>query len=774
MTTPSGPRPTSATTRPRPRALAAVLAMLAAVATLVVPAGAAGAAPEPGQYVPVTPVTVVDNLSLAGGGTTTATVTNVGGVPPAAGVAAVAVNVIANQPSGTGHLTLSPAGAARPVDSTLNYQAGRTVAGFEVVRTSASGQISIFSAAATRVIVRVRGYYTSATSTVTGTRFVPVAPATVVNDVALAAGGTTTFTATGSTGANGIPASPNVKALAVNVIANQPAGSGHLTLYPVGTSRPVDSTLNYQAGRTTAGFEVVRVPADGRIAIFTPTATRVIVRVRGYYTSSPYTDEGGTFTAVPPATLVDNLSLPAGGSTTVTVAGASGVPGPAQVSAVALNVIANQPTGSGHLTLYPAGPVRPVDSTLNYQAGRTTAGHEVVPVPADGRITIFTPTATRVVVRLRGWYAPAPGPSGADWVQDRNGPTHPGTNTAEPVLTPATVGGLGQAWSAAIGETRGGAAVVDDLVYVNSSGRVRALDAATGVIIWTGAVAGAIESAPAVAGGVLYVGSADGRLFALDAATGAPRWNARVGFSAVTAPAVAGGAVYAGSADGRLAAVDAASGAVRWTATIGGSVRDAPAVAGGAVFVRTYAGNAHAFDAASGAARWTTAVGGNPMFSMGPSPATPTVADGVVYVAGPHNGRLYALEAATGAVVWDVTAGASVRAVALADGVLHTTWTVGAGTTLLRALDPATGATRWTVGGAANVNIAVVAPVIANGVHYSATVAGALLARDPATGAVLWSDTAAIGRSTSFPTALVVANGAVFVSRLSGVTAHHP
>lgn len=338
--------------------------------------------------------------------------------------------------------------------------------------------------------------------------------------------------------------------------------------------------------------------------------------------------EPGQYVPVAPVTVVNNVRLAAGGTTTATVTGVGGVPPAAGVAAVAVNVIANQPAGTGHLQVYPAGPSRPVDSTLNFSKGRTTAGHEVVPVSASGRITIFTPTATRVVVRLRGWYAPAPGPSGADWAQDRNGPTHSGTNPAEAVLTATAVRGLGQAWSAAVGESHGGAAVVDDVVYVNSSGRVRALDTATGATRWTGALAGAIRSASAVAGGALYVGSADGRLFALDAAAGTPRWNALVGFTAVAAPTVADGTV----------------------------------------FVRSHDGRAHAFDAATGAARWTTIIGGNPMFGQGPSPAPPTVADGVVYVAGPHNGRPYALDTATGAVVWDVTAGSSVRGVALATG----------------------------------------------------------------------------------------------------------
>jgi hypothetical protein len=57
----------------------------------------------------------------------------------------------------------------------------------------------------------------------------------------------------------------------------------------------------------------VPVSPTGHVSVFTPTATKVIVRVRGYYTISPYTDDGGTFTPVAPATVVDNLSLPAGG-----------------------------------------------------------------------------------------------------------------------------------------------------------------------------------------------------------------------------------------------------------------------------------------------------------------------------------------------------------------------------------------------------------------------------------------------------------------------------
>lgn len=448
-------------TRTRRRALAGTLALLAAVATLLLPATPAGAAPEAGQYVPVSPVTVVNNVSLPAGGTTTATVTNVGGIPAVANVASVAVNVIANQPAGSGYLQLFAAGAARPVDSSVNYQAGRTTAGFEVVPVSSSGQITILATAATKVIVRVRGWYTSAVSTVTGARFVPVPPSTVVANLAVPAGGTVSFTANGATGANGIPASANVKALAVNVIANQPSGSGHLQVYPADAAPPVDSTLNFQQGRTTANAEIVRVPASGRMSVFSTTATRVIVRVRGYYTISPYTDDGGTYTPVAPATVVSSVSVPAGGITSFRVTGANGIPAPDRVSAVALSVIAFQPSGSGWLQAYPEGD-RPVDSTLNYQQSQNTASFEVVRVPADGRISVYSTTATKVIVRLRaGTRTPRrrAGPTGASTATcpttrastrpRRCSPPRPSARSARPGTRPWPRSSVTWPWSTA-------------------------------------------------------------------------------------------------------------------------------------------------------------------------------------------------------------------------------------------------------------------------------------------------------------------------------------
>jgi hypothetical protein len=75
--------------------------------------------------------------------------------------------------------------------------------------------------------------------------------------------------------------------VAVNLIANRPAGSGYLQLFPAGAIRPVDSTLNHQQGRNAANFEVVAVPANGHLSVFSTTATKVIVQLRGNYTTPP-------------------------------------------------------------------------------------------------------------------------------------------------------------------------------------------------------------------------------------------------------------------------------------------------------------------------------------------------------------------------------------------------------------------------------------------------------------------------------------------------------
>ena len=84
--------------------------------------------------------------------------------------------------------------------------------------------------------------------------------------------------------------------------------------------------------------------------------------------------------------------------------------------------------------------------------------------------------------------------------------------------------------------------------------RLYALDARTGQEKWSFKTDGGVASSPAVAGGMIYIGSLDGRLYALDARTGQEKWSFKTG-SPVSSPAVAGGVVYFGDIKGYLYAV---------------------------------------------------------------------------------------------------------------------------------------------------------------------------------------------------------------------------
>ena len=91
-------------------------------------------------------------------------------------------------------------------------------------------------------------------------------------------------------------------------------------------------------------------------------------------------------------------------------------------------------------------------------------------------------------------------------------------------------------------------------------------------------------SSPAIADGVVYIGSLDGRLYALDARTGEEKWSFKTDGRVYSSPAIAGSMVYFGSGDGRLYALDARTGQEKWRFKTDGGVNSSPAVAGGVVY----------------------------------------------------------------------------------------------------------------------------------------------------------------------------------------------
>ena len=78
----------------------------------------------------------------------------------------------------------------------------------------------------------------------------------------------------------GLPQSPHLVMLNVTVVG--PAGSGYVTVYPCGASRPNVSNVNFAAGQILANLVVATVSAQGTICLYTSVPTHLVVDVFGW------------------------------------------------------------------------------------------------------------------------------------------------------------------------------------------------------------------------------------------------------------------------------------------------------------------------------------------------------------------------------------------------------------------------------------------------------------------------------------------------------------
>ncbi|MFE5540316.1 hypothetical protein [Streptomyces sp. NPDC056492] len=211
-------------------------------------------------------------------------------------------------------------------------------------------------------------------------------------------------------GNGGIPA--GVTAVALNITATNTSAGGHVIAYASGTKQPATSNVNFTAGQTVPNLAIVPVGEDGYVELANRSEGTVdlIADVTGYFARSA----ASGYTSVKPSRLVDTragLGAAAGqvaGRTTfgVQVAGQGGLPA-AGVTAVALNITATGPKGSGHLTAFPSGQQAPSTSSVNFTAGQTVANAVIVPVGPDGKINIRNGAwdPADVIVDVTGYYS---------------------------------------------------------------------------------------------------------------------------------------------------------------------------------------------------------------------------------------------------------------------------------------------------------------------------------------------------------------------------------
>ena len=286
-----------------------------------------------------------------------------------------------------------------------------------------------------------------------------------------------------------------------------------------------------------------------------------------------------------------------------------------------------------------------------------------------------------------------------------------------------------------------------------------------GEIVWKHDLGSESWSAPALAGENIVVGANDGVVRAVSYVSGEPAWEFAADGAVRSGITVAGDAVVFLTDNGSVYCLSL-DGDERWRTTIGEvvSARDpwepyssTPQIADGVAYVGSPDGTLYALDAASGAVVWT-------FVTSGPISTPPAVGDGAVYV-GNHDGRFYAVDAATGVELWSQSLGGAIESsAAVADGVVVS----GSRATSVVGYDAATGERLWAV--SMGTSWADSSVDIADGVAYfGSSAAGRVVAADLHTGVEVWRST--VG---GFPWARPTAAGSTVYAASGGAGVERP
>ena len=173
--------------------------------------------------------------------------------------------------------------------------------------------------------------------------------------------------------------------------------------------------------------------------------------------------------------------------------------------------------------------------------------------------------------------------------------------------------------------------------------------------LWSAKIGGGSEFLrvalqPASDGNRLYAASRDGNVIALDPESGKAVWRTELEMDLSAGPGVGDGLIVVGAADGMLLALDADSGAELWRANVTGETLARPMIKDGMVITLSIDNRLRAVSAFDGAERWTVEQP-TPDLTMRGS-ASPVLV-GTSVVAGFDNGRLVAVNIATGNTEWE-------------------------------------------------------------------------------------------------------------------------
>ncbi|MGP1939608.1 MAG: outer membrane protein assembly factor BamB [Arsenophonus sp. ET-DL9-MAG3] len=206
-----------------------------------------------------------------------------------------------------------------------------------------------------------------------------------------------------------------------------------------------------------------------------------------------------------------------------------------------------------------------------------------------------------------------------------------------------------------------GLTISGDKLYIGTEiGKVIALSKINGKIIWEKDVAGEVLSQPVVSDGILLVHTSNGVLQALDSQTGQNKWNINLDISTLSirgksTPAIAYGIVIVGSDTGRITAIMLDQGQIIWQQYISKiygiteidrlhdiDITPVIDINSGTIFVIAYNGDLVAIDIHSSKIIWKCSIG---------SVNNIIVSNNIIYLVDQNNYML-AIYKNNGVILW--------------------------------------------------------------------------------------------------------------------------
>lgn len=230
--------------------------------------------------------------------------------------------------------------------------------------------------------------------------------------------GASRVTSVAVTGSAPLPAAGAVSAVVLNVTVVGPAAAGYWTVWPHDRPMPEASNVNVDDGAALLGAglampNLVTVPVgpSGIVDVFASAGGHVLVDMVGYYRPAASATSGRLVSLPTPARVLDTRP---DGVWYPNETRDFRVPGAAGASAVVLNVTvaAFLP---GFWTVFPAGAPQPGTSNLNsLWPGQVSANQVIVPVDAEGDISIYSFGGGHVILDLVGSFTGAGAPPSTD------------------------------------------------------------------------------------------------------------------------------------------------------------------------------------------------------------------------------------------------------------------------------------------------------------------------------------------------------------------------